>query len=398
MRTPPVLAATVVAAALTVTGCSSAEPAGGSASTDPITIGMVVPLTGPYSPLGLGDKLAAEQMVATINESGGVLGRQIELIVKDDKTDVTQSVTEYNQLAADPDVSVMLSSSFVSASAATGASAEQAQIPTLALGPVGAFADGSNPWAFTVPATPEVYAQALVDYFADSGIEKLAIAYVGTDVYGQTGNDATVAAAKEADVEIVLDESFDQSATDFTPLLQKVESANPDGVLVWGAGPAPVIITKQLEGRGIPTFMTGAQASNLYLEPSGTAAEGVVLSTSIAVAGLELPESDLRTLITEFSEPYETANGTYPPQFAFDGAAGIQLAVAAIEAANSTDRKAIRDAMETLDLLTVCGHYTYSADNHSGLDSSAIAIMEVKDGAFIATDYALSRFETNLPK
>ena len=45
---------------------------------------------------------------------------------------------------------------------------------------------------------------------------------------------------------------FDQTATDFSPLVAKVKAAAPDGFLVWGAGPAPVIITKQMEGSGIP--------------------------------------------------------------------------------------------------------------------------------------------------
>lgn len=393
-----ILAALATTAVVALAGCSGSTDS--TATEDgPIRIGMVVPLTGPYSPLGLGDKAAAEQQVAAINAAGGIDGRQIELIVKDDKTDVTQSVTEFNQLAADDSISLILSSSFVSASAASGSSAEQNEIPILALGPVSAFADGSNPWAFTVPATPEVYAQALVDYFAAEGIETLAIGFQGEDVYGQTGSDATIAAAEEAGIEVVLAQSFDGAATDFTPLLTDVVSANADGFLVWGAGPAPVIITKQLEGRGIRTFMTGAQASDLYVEPSGTAAEGIVLSSSIAVVGNEVPAGALKDSIDAFVGPWLEANdGVYPPQFAFDGLAGIQLAQAAIEKAGSSERSAIRDALESLDVLTSIGRFTYSPTNHSGLDTSAIAIAEIRDGSFVATEYTLGRFETNLPQ
>jgi branched-chain amino acid transport system substrate-binding protein len=392
------LAALAAASVVILTGCT-APVATDTTEDGPIRIGMVVPLTGPYSPLGLGDKAAAEQEVAAINAAGGINGREVELVVKDDKTDVTQSVTEFNQLAADDSFSIILSSSFVSASAASGSSAEQNQIPILALGPVSAFADGSNEWAFTVPATPEVYAQALVDYFVAEGIETLSIGFQGEDVYGQTGSDATIAAATAAGIEIVLTEAFDGGATDFTPLITHVKDAGADGFLVWGAGPAPVIITKQLEGQGIRTFMTGAEASNLYIEPSGSAAEGIVLSSSIAVVGDEIPAGPLKDSIDAFVGPWKEANdGVYPPQFAFDGLAAIQLAKAAIEKAGSSDRAAIRDALESLDVLTSIGRFTYSATNHSGLDSSAIAIAEIKDGTFIATDYTLGQFETNLPK
>jgi len=359
---------------------------------------VVVPLTGPFSPLGLGDKAAIEQEVEAINEAGGVLGRDLEVTIKDDKTDVPQSVTEFNQLAADPSYSAILSSSFVSASTAAGPSAESNKIPTISLGPVSAFADGSNPYAFTGVAIPEVYAQAMVDYVADQGYESLAIGYTGKDVYGEVGNEATVAAAEEAGIEVVLDESFDPSATDFSPLISKVKSADPDAFLVWGAGPAPVIITNQFADSGIPLLMTGAQASQLYVEPAGAAAEGVTLTSSIAVPGRELPAGPLKDLVDGFTTPWLESEDAYPPQFAFDGATAIQLLKAAIEEAGSADREKVRDALESLDVLTPTGRFAFSEDDHAGLDTDAVAIVEVQDGDFKATPYSLERFTTDLPE
>jgi branched-chain amino acid transport system substrate-binding protein len=199
------IAVIAVAGAFSLAACGSAADEG-AAGSGPIKIGVVVPLTGPFSPLGLGDKAAIEQEVKAINQAGGVLGRDLEVTIKDDKTDVPQSVTEFNQLAADPSYSAILSSSFVSASTAAGPSAESNKIPTISLGPVSAFADGSNPYAFTGVANPEVYAQAIIDYMADQGYESLAIGYTGKDVYGDVGNEATHLAEEDAGVEVVLDE------------------------------------------------------------------------------------------------------------------------------------------------------------------------------------------------
>ena len=261
-----------------------------------------------------------------------------------------------------------------------------------------AFADGSNPYAFTGVAIPEVYAQAMVDYVAAQGYQSLAIGYTGKDVYGEVGNEATVAAAKEAGIDVVLDETFDPSATDFSPLITKVKAAEPDAFLVWGAGPAPVIITKQFAGSGIPLLMTGAQASQLYVEPAGAAAEGVIMTSSIAVPGRELPGGPLKDLVDAFTGPWLKSQDAYPPQFAFDGATGIQLLKAAIEKAGSTDREKVRDALESLDVLTPTGRFTFSEDDHAGLDTDAVAIVEVQDGDLKATPYSLERFETDLPE
>jgi branched-chain amino acid transport system substrate-binding protein len=390
------LAAFAAAAALGLAACSSSS-GGTTAGSGPIKIGVVIPLTGFLSPLGAGDKAAIEQQVDTFNKAGGVLGRDLEVTIKDDKSDVPQSVTEYNQLAADRSYSAILSSSFVSASTAVGPSAESNKLPTVSLGPVSAFADGSNPYAFTGVAIPEVYAQAMVDYLADQDYKTLAIGYVGDDVYGETGNEATVAAAKEAGIDVVLDEPYDQTATDFSPLVSKVKAAAPDGFLVWGAGPAPVIITKQMEGSGIPLLMTGAEASQLYVEPAGSAGEGVTMTSSIAVPGRELPDGPLKDTVDGFADPWVEANGSYPPQFAFDGATGIQLLVAAINKAGSADREKVRDALESLDVLTPTGRFTFAKDDHAGLDTDAVAIVTVTDGDLKATPYSLARFKTDLP-
>ena len=321
------------------------------------------------------------------------------MTIKDDKTDVPQSVTEYNQLAADRSYTAILSSSNVAASTAIGPSAESNKIPTIALGPVSAFKDGSNDYAFTCVAIPELYAEAMVDYLESEGIESLAIAYTAEDPYGKNGNEATVAAAEEAGIDVVVDEPIDVAATDFTAAITKVKAAEPDAFLVWVAGPAAVIITKQFAGSGIPLLMTGAEASNLYVEPAGAEAEGVVMTSSIAVPGRELPAGPLKDAVDAFANPWlEQNDDVYPPQFAFDGAAGIQLLVAAIEKAESADREKVRDALESLDLLTPIGRFKFSEDDHGGIGKDAIAIVEVQGGEFKATPYSLEAFQTSLPE
>ena len=394
-RIPTVAGALLLA--LGLAACGTAE--GGSGDTSgPIKIGVVVPLTGPFSPLGTGDKAAIEQEVARINADGGVLGRDLEVTIKDDKTDVPQSVTEYNQMAADQSYTAILSSSHVGASTAIGPSAETNKIPTIALGPVSAFKDGSNDYAFTCVAIPELYAEAMVDYIAAQGYESIAIGHSSEDPYGQVGNDATVEAAEAAGIDVLLSEPIDLAATDFTALISKVKAAKPDAFLVWAAGPAPVIITKQFAGAGIPLLMTGAQASHLYVEPAGAEGEGVVMTSSIAVPGRELPAGPLKDAVDAFANPWLEQNDVYPPQFAFDGAAGIQLLVAAIEKAESSDREKVRDALESLDLLTPIGRFKFSEDDHGGIGKDAIAIVEVKDGELKATPYSLEAFETSLPE
>ncbi len=396
MTKKPLTVLAAVALLATTAACGSSSSA--TSDSGPVKIGMVVPLTGPFAPLGIGDKAAVEQEVARINADGGVLGRKLEVTIKDDKTDVPQSVTDFNQLAADKSYSAILSSSNVSASAAAARACR-------------ATGSRRSRWARSAPsrtartstpsrrvAIPELYGEALVDYLAAEGLKKVAVAYTGKDPYGSVGNKATVDAAKAAGLDVVLDKEIDVAGTDFTPVISQVKAAKPDAFVVWVAGPASVIITKQFAGSGIPLVMTGAEASNLYVEPAGQEGEGVTMTSSIAVPGRELPAGPLKDAVDAFANPWLTANkNVYPPQFAFDGATGIQLLVAAIEKAKSTDREKVRDALETLDLLTPTGRFKFSPTDHGGIGKDAIAIVEVKGGELKATPYSLEQFKTDLP-
>ena len=121
------------------------------------------------------------------------------------------------------------------------------------------------------------------------------------------------------------------------------------------------------------------------------------MTSSIAVPGRELPAGPIKDLIDAFADPWVEANGSYPPQFAFDGTTGLQLLVAAIEEAGSADREKVRDALEELDVLTPTGRFSFSSSDHAGLGTDAVAIVTVTDGDFKATDYSLARFQTDLP-
>jgi branched-chain amino acid transport system substrate-binding protein len=123
-----------------------------------------------------------------------------------------------------------------------------------------------------------------------------------------------------------------------------------------------------------------------------------VMTSSIAVPGRELPAGPLKDAVDAFANPWLEQNDVYPPQFAFDGAAGIQLLVAAIEKAKSTDREKVRDALESLDLLTPIGRFKFSEDDHGGIGKDAIAIVEVQGGELKATPYSLEAFKTSLPE
>ncbi|WP_349897587.1 ABC transporter substrate-binding protein [Parafrigoribacterium soli] len=400
------LAATA-AAMLVLSGCSVTGGGGATAPSakdkSPIQVGVILPQSGPYTILGAPQTAALKLEVDKVNEAGGVNGRQIKLTFRDDTSDPTVSVQLYNELAETGKYDAMISSSRTANSQAVGPSALQYEIPTLALGPVNAFADGSNPWDFVIPTTGAVNAEAQIKYFKDEGLKKVAIAFIDGDAYGQDGQDSLAKFGPKYGISTVFSQGFDPATTDFTPLIQNVLASGADAFWVWGSGPTPSIITAQWAAAAANSktqlFMTASQASNLYSYKDGkpvASTNGVHLSSNIAVVGPQLPDSDLKTMVADFAKRWSTLGNdqySYPPQFAFEAAKAIQVLSAGVKAAGSTDHKKLRDAIEGLDILTYTGQTKYSAKDHVGLTPDWIAIDSIKDGNFLATDYSVAKFK-----
>jgi branched-chain amino acid transport system substrate-binding protein len=175
-----------------------------------------------------------------------------------------------------------------------------------------------------------------------------------------------------------------------------VRSSGAQALTVWATGAPAVALTKQYAsaGLGLPLMLTGAQASKLFLDPAGSAAEGVTVASSIGVVGAHLPDGPQKDAVAELATAFAERHGYPPPQFAQDGYSGVKLLVAAIEKAGGVDREKVRDALEGLTLLTPNGTYAYSATDHSGLKPDFISINTVRGGAFVPTEWAKSQLAT----
>jgi branched-chain amino acid transport system substrate-binding protein len=129
--------------------------------------------------------------------------------------------------------------------------------------------------------------------------------------------------------------------------------------------------------------MTAAEASTLYVQPAGAAAEGVFVQASMGVLGQSLPSSNkYKKLIDDFAGPFQQANNYYPPQFAWDGMIATTLLVDAITRKGAQSEQ-IRDGLDSIDLDTPQGHYKFTPQKHNGMPDSANMMSVIKGGQFV---------------
>ena len=345
---------------------------------------MVTSLTGNYAPLGTNDRLGVQQVIDGQNAKGGINGRRIEIDVLDDASDPNQSVVQFNKLA-DEGVVAVLGPPQSTADLAIRPLANDKKIPIISLGASDEQVIPPTPYMWQVAPLSSQVANVCLGYIKQQGKTKLAMLYDTKNAYAVSGHDATKKILDQAGIQLVDDETFETSQTNFAPQFAKIVDAKPDFLLVWATGAPPVVITKGWADQksGIPLMMTAAEASSLYLTPSGAAAEGVYVQATMGVLGQSLPSSNkFKKLVDDFAGSFQQANNYYPPQFAWDGMVATSFLVDAITRKGASSDQ-IQAGLDSIDLDTAQGHYTFTPQKHYGLPDSSNLMSVVKDGNFV---------------
>jgi branched-chain amino acid transport system substrate-binding protein len=384
MTHPHRILAVFIAFALTGATACAALGTAPAAQTGPIKVGMVTSLTGNYAPLGTNDKLAVQQIVDGVNAKNGINGRKIDLEIVDDGSDPNQSVIQLNKVIGDGVVAV-LGPPQSTADLAIKPVANDKKMPTISLGAADEQVVPVTPYMWmTAPLSSQV-ARVCIDFIKGQGKTRLAMLYDTKNAYAVAGHDSTKKLLDQAGIQLVDDETFETTQTNFAPQFAKITDTRPDFLLVWATGAPPVVITKAWADlkNGIPLMMTAAEASSLYVQPAGAAAEGVFVQASMGVLGQSLPASNkFKKLIDDFAGPFQQANNYYPPQFAWDGMLAATFLVDAITRKGASSEQ-IKDGLDSIDLDTPQGHYTFTAQKHSGMPDSAGLMSVIKDGQFV---------------
>jgi branched-chain amino acid transport system substrate-binding protein len=371
---------------------SEGQPAPSASAVQPaetIQVGLIASLTGKFSALGSEDRKAVELAIEQVNAKGGLLGKQVSLLTRDDQTLPDKSVLAYGELKA-ANVVAVIGSAFSNSALATIPFADRDGIPYLSLTPAEEQVKPIKPFVFVIPALSNAYAERYLEYMQSKKIKKLAVAHDTKGAYAVAGYTATLSLAPRYGVEVVKDEVFESATSDFSPIFTHLKGSGAQAFLFWGTGPSGVTVTKQYAAANlnIPLFMTPSQASKLWLEPVGAAGEGVTVLSAIGVVGEYLPEGRQKQVITEMAAPFQQKYGYSPPQFAQDGYSACLLLFEALRKAGSTKRDDVRKALEHLTLLTPNGEYRYSETDHSGLTRDFISVDVVKDGKLLPTPWA----------
>jgi branched-chain amino acid transport system substrate-binding protein len=372
----------LLAGALALAACGGEDEPGGEG--EPIKIGVNVELSGPASVLGQAYANAAKLRARTINEQGGVLGRPLELVVRDNRSDQTEALTLTQELTEREDVAAMIGPGTSPTSLAAMGAILKSRVPTVSMGSAAAIVAPASEKPNVFKTTPEgdVAAGAIARDMSARGIRRVGLLSTNNP-YGDDGLQAMEKLAQQGAIELVAKEKFEAEDSDTTPQLGKILEAEPEAIVVWAIPPgAPTVRRNAVEKLGVdvPMYFDSGAGAELFLELAGASADGARLAQPKSLVWDQVPRSDPSAAeLKEFGEAYTAAHGEVS---GFAGIAwdAIGLLAAAMEKAGSTEPDAVTAAVETLgEYRGVTGTLEYSDTRHSGLSPDDLAILEVAD-------------------
>jgi branched-chain amino acid transport system substrate-binding protein len=354
--------AAVAAVVLAASGCTADKPKDG----DTITLGASLPLTGEFSQGGLDTQHGYETWVEMTNENGGLLGKDVKIVVKDDATTQDTAVSNYNNLVSKDRVNLLLGSQSSLLNIPASAVAEKNKMlfvcPSCASPDM--FSRGFKYIFFSQQAVAtdqaKVFAQWIAKLPADQRPKTAAYPSLDDPFAGPVveGAEKILSAAG---VKTVYKDEYPASTKNFDSVVSAMKDAGAEMVVQGAQFEDGVNMVRSMNRAGYKPSIVYQSSSptygKQYLDGVGEQnAEGVFSSSSYSPIAKTADNA-------EFVKTFEEKFGGTPPEDAADGFAAAQVVAAAVTAVGSADDQAkLADWLRNHTVETVLGPLSWNPD------------------------------------
>lgn len=351
----------------------------------PIKIGAIFAVTGPASNLGAPEEKTVRMLVDKLNATGGLLGRPVQLVVKDSGGSSEKAVSFAKQLIEEEQVLAIIGPSTSGETMAIKSLCEEAGMILVSCAAAEVIV---NPQAKYVFKTPQKDSQAATWIFKTmkaQGFSKIAVLSDNSG-FGKAGKDQLEKLAPVQGLTIVANEVYDKAATDLSDILAKVKASGAEAVVNWSIVPAQSILAKNMRQMAMtaPLFQSHGFGNIKYVEAAGKAAEGILFPCGRLLIVDSLSDTHpQKAVLSSYKKDYEALYKEDVSTFGGHGYDAFLFVVEGVRKAGSDDRAKVRDAIESLtNMPGTAGVFNLSVTDHNGLGLEAFEMLTVKDGRF----------------
>jgi branched-chain amino acid transport system substrate-binding protein len=363
--------------------------AGGAFAQDAVKIGVTQPLTGAFAADGNyvadGAKLAAE----AINKAGGVDGKQLQLVIEDNKSNPTEAAATAERLIVQDKVPVMMGAWGSSLTLAVMPKLLEYKVPMVVeTSSSGKITTSGNPYIFRISPTSEMEAKAFAPLVKTMGIKKPDFLATNDD-FGKGSMQEFTKMLKAEGVTIGASETMGEDATDLSAQLAKIKASGGDTIFVTTDVKQLTLILKQAKDQQVTAriITTGGSVSpDQLIEQAGDAANGsyhLVFFTPWFPDAVKNPEA-----AKAFMEAWKGAKlDVGGLTEGFRGWDGIHTIAAAIKDAGKTDSASIAKALWGVHVKGVNGDIAFikqgPAGKESGQSVPSVYLVKIEGGKVV---------------
>src|SRR5262245_26352998 len=247
------------------------------AQQDPVKIGVIQPLSGPVAASGNYVRMGAEIGRDWINARGGVLGRQVQLLIEDNKSDPKEAATAAEKLIVRDKVPVIVGAWGSSMTLAAMPKLEEYGVPMVVeTSSAASITKRGNPWIFRISPPSEMEALGLERYVDKLGVKNVDFLAVNTD-WGRGSIPAFGDRLKKQGASVGATEFMDQAATDMNAQITKIKATGGDTLFLTTAVEQITLVMKQAQEQRLARKIVttgGSSSPTQLIKQAGAAAEG----------------------------------------------------------------------------------------------------------------------------
>jgi len=333
-----------------------------------IKIGLYGTITGSNALAGemleKGGRLAVKQ----INEAGGINGRPVELIVYDDKSTPEGAVKAVTRLIeVDKVIAIAASNSSPNILATTQLS-EEAKVLQVGAGTSPSYTNAGFKYLFRGTANGALPNAATIDAMKEMGVKTVGILYVASE-YGESGVSSFKTYMGD-DIEVLVEETYQPTDTDYTGQINKILAAKPDAVLLYGMTNECALAVKQFRRNGYEGYIYGSESLGVpdLKNVAGDAANGIIFGSAAVIPATV--EDAVNEVERKFLEAFVGEYGQMPvSDVVYRGYDSVMIIAEALKNAKDiNDPESIREAMLNITSLELIqGTYNFSDGSGDGL-------------------------------
>jgi branched-chain amino acid transport system substrate-binding protein len=361
-------------------------------AADPLEIAVIGPFTGGSAPMGYSMLQGVKLAVAEINRAGGVLGRPIALVERDDMAKNERGANIAEELTVlHPVVAAV---GFINTGVTMAATPyfEEASIPLIVNVSTGSlitkmFAppEYKENYIFRLSSSTALEVAMIADQAVQRGLDKVAILADST-AYGQVGREDLVAALGLRGIKPVAIEKFNIGDTNMKDQLLRARNAGAKAILTYGIGPelAHIAIDRSALGWDVPIIGAWTLSMSNFIDLAGRDGEGAIMPQTF----IQEPTTPRRKAFIEaYTETYGGDRFLSPPSAA-QGYDSVYVLAAAIAQAGSTEGPKIRVALEHLEKpvegIVKTYDHPFTTEDHEAIKLDDIVFGIVRNGRVVA--------------